>query len=52
VDVVITDEGLTILKKMDSLNEEMDGIIRGLSEQEAKYLNDLLDKMRDAHSVN
>jgi DNA-binding MarR family transcriptional regulator len=52
VDVVITDEGLAILKKMDSLNEEMDGIIRGLTEDEARYLNDLLDKMRDAHHSN
>jgi DNA-binding MarR family transcriptional regulator len=52
VDVVITGDGLDILKKIDSLNEEMDGIIQGLSDEEARHLNELLDKMRDAHNSN
>ncbi len=47
VDVVITDDGLGVLKKIDALEAEMDAMLRGLSEDEAKSLNQLLDKLRD-----
>ena len=47
VDVVITESGLELLKKMDLLDAEMDGIFLGLTEEEAKKLNDLLDKIRE-----
>ncbi len=46
VDVVITEEGLEVLRSIDALNEEMDGLINGLSEEDATELNKLLDKMR------
>jgi hypothetical protein len=32
---------------MDALNNHQDGILKGLSETEAKNMNDLLDKMRN-----
>ncbi len=47
VDVMITEEGLTILKKIDMLANEMDDLVSGLTEAEAKTLNKLLDKIRD-----
>lgn len=51
VDITITEEGQEVLKKIDALNQQMDSIMFGLTEQEAKNLNELLDKMRD-HGMN
>jgi DNA-binding MarR family transcriptional regulator len=48
VDVVISQKGLELLEKLDSKNSELDGMLRALSPAEAKTLNSLLDKMRDA----
>jgi DNA-binding MarR family transcriptional regulator len=47
VDVIITSAGQQILKQIDDLNAEMDGIIQGLSDDEARQLNGLLDKIRN-----
>lgn len=47
VDVVITTEGQQILKQIDDLSSVMDGIIQGLTDDEARQLNVLLDKMRN-----
>ena len=46
VDVVISDKGLALLKELDHLDEDFTKHFRGLSESEAKLLNELLDKMR------
>ena len=46
VDVTITDTGLQLLDKLDSYNEQMDAMLESLSEEEAKMLNALLDKLR------
>src|SRR5690348_15335499 len=46
VDVTITDTGLQLLEKLDSYNEEMDAVLGNISEDEAKMLNHLLDKIR------
>ncbi|WP_207511165.1 MarR family winged helix-turn-helix transcriptional regulator [Longitalea luteola] len=48
VDVTITDLGLQLLDKLDSYNEQMDAMLGNLTEEEAKMLNDLLDKIRSA----
>jgi DNA-binding MarR family transcriptional regulator len=47
VDVVITQAGLEVLKKIDGLSEEMDSFSKALTQQEAQQLNQLLDKMRE-----
>ena len=47
VDVSITDKGLELLKCLDSTSDEMDRIMGNLTEDEAKQLNTLLDKVRD-----
>ena len=48
VDVSITDKGKKLLEKADKYEAEMDAIFGSLSETEAKTLNKLLDKIRDA----
>ena len=48
VDVTITDAGLQLLDKLDSYNEQMDAMLESLSEEEAKMLNQLLDKIRNS----
>ncbi len=45
-DIIITDKGLELLKKIDALEEKFDAVFDNLSEAEVKKLNDLLDKMR------
>jgi DNA-binding MarR family transcriptional regulator len=46
VDVLLTDKGKKLLQSMDGLNEEMESIFKYLSEEEARRLNILLDKIR------
>ena len=48
VDVTISDKGLSLLKDLDNYNDELDGIIGTISEEEAKTLNHLLDKLRNS----
>ena len=47
VDVTISDKGRKLLEKMDECQAEMDGILKNISEDEAKTLNTLLDKIRN-----
>lgn len=46
VDVTISDKGRELLDRLDNRNASLDGILFNLSHDEAKTLNDLLDKMR------
>jgi DNA-binding MarR family transcriptional regulator len=46
VDVLLTDKGKKLLQSMDVMNEEMDSVFKYLSNEEAKLLNILLDKIR------
>jgi DNA-binding MarR family transcriptional regulator len=46
VDVTISEKGLSLLQDLDNYNDELDGIIGSISEEEAKTLNHLLDKLR------
>ena len=46
VDVQITDKGRKLLERIDLKENEMDEIVKGLNEAEAKELNLLLDKIR------
>jgi DNA-binding MarR family transcriptional regulator len=48
VDVTITDKGQKLLKKMDTESEQMDAIMKSLTESEAEMLSNLLDKLRTA----
>lgn len=46
VDVTITETGKQVLQKLDSREDEMLNIMKGISEDEAVLLNKLLDKLR------
>ena len=48
VDVTISEKGLALLEKLDGYNDEMDSTLGGLTEEEAKELNQLLDKLRNS----
>jgi DNA-binding MarR family transcriptional regulator len=47
VDVLISDKGRKLLEKLDAGNEQLDGIIHGLTEEEMITLNRMLDKLRE-----
>ncbi len=47
VDVVITDKGKKLLERLDLRQDEMDNILKNLSEEDADVLSRLLDKIRD-----
>lgn len=47
VDVIITDKGKKLLERLDTKQDEMDGVLGNLSEKDANILSDLLDKIRD-----
>jgi Transcriptional regulators len=46
VDVTITEQGMALLEKLDGYNDEMDALLGNITEEEAKMLNHLLDKIR------
>lgn len=46
VDVILTEKGIELLKNIDISVLELDNIVSGLSLEEAKELNGLLDKVR------
>ena len=47
VDVIITENGKNLLERLDSRQDEIDGVLGNLSEKDANILSDLLDKIRD-----
>ncbi|MFT3682157.1 MAG: MarR family transcriptional regulator [Ferruginibacter sp.] len=48
VDVTITDKGRKLLQKMDQSETDIESLLQQLSVNEAKTLNKLLDKVRQA----
>ncbi|MCY7309901.1 MAG: MarR family transcriptional regulator [Chitinophagaceae bacterium] len=47
VDVIISDKGKKLLERLDTRQDEIDGVLGKLSEKDANILSDLLDKIRD-----
>ena len=47
VDVTITEKGQSLLKKLDADVNHMEDITKNLTEQEAKTISELLDKLRE-----
>ena len=47
VDITVTKKGLQLLEKLDALNEQIDSILKGVSEKEASTMNQILDKLRE-----
>ena len=52
VDIVISEEGLALLERLDSTSDQLNNHMQGLTDEEASTLSDLLDKARDNHSAN
>ncbi|HEY6505026.1 MAG TPA: MarR family transcriptional regulator [Chitinophagaceae bacterium] len=50
VDITISDKGKKLLERLDTRQDEMDGIIGNLSKKEAAILSDLLDKIREGNN--
>ena len=48
VDITITKKGEKLLEELDQRNEHMDAVLNNLSEEDAKTLNQLLDKIRNS----
>ena len=51
VDITVTKKGLQLLEKLDALNEQIDSILKGVSEKEAKAMNQILDKLREHNNT-
>jgi DNA-binding MarR family transcriptional regulator len=47
VDVTLTAQGLELLDRLNTLNDEIDAVASALTTEEAKTLNTLLDKLRE-----
>jgi hypothetical protein len=47
VDITLTEKGLGLVKKLDQYNDQIDAILKGLSEAEAATINQILDKLRN-----
>ena len=47
VDLVISQKGMELLLEIEKQIQDMDGIVKNLSEEEARQLNFLLDKIRE-----
>ena len=39
VDIIVTKKGLQLLEKLDALNEQIDSILKGVSEKEAAFVS-------------
>ncbi|MBL7924169.1 MAG: MarR family transcriptional regulator [Bacteroidia bacterium] len=50
--IMITEKGLQLLAKMANEEKVLDGISHGLTDDEAKQLSELLDKLRQAVAEN
>jgi DNA-binding MarR family transcriptional regulator len=48
VDITITKKGEKLLEELDQRNQQMDAVLNNLSEEDAKTLNQLLDKIRNS----
>ena len=48
VDVTISEKGLLLLQKLDNHTHELDSHLTSISEDEARTINHLLDKLRQS----
>ncbi len=48
VDVIITDKGKKVLERLDTRQDDLDAILRNISEKDANILSGLLDQIRDS----
>ncbi len=46
VDVTLSKKGIQLLERLDQFNDQIDAILKGVSDKEASTLNSILDKLR------
>ncbi len=51
VDITLTDKGYALVEKLDQLNDQIDGLLKGVTENEAKTINEILDKLRSSAEI-
>ena len=52
VDITVSKKGLQLLEKLDSLNDHIDSVLKGVNEKEAQAMNQILDKLREnSHTI-
>jgi hypothetical protein len=51
VDITLTEKGLVLVKKLDDYNDQIDNVLKGVTESEAATINQILDKLRNASNV-
>lgn len=51
VDIQLSPAGLLLVEKLDQYNEQIDAILKGINEQEAAAVNQVLDKLRDYYET-
>lgn len=47
VDIIITENGLDLLEKMETIEDKIEELLNNLSTQEARQVSNLLDKLRE-----
>ena len=52
VDIVISEEGLALLKRLDATSDKLNNHMQGLTDEEATILSDLLDKARENYPAS
>ena len=51
VDITLTEKGSALVEKLDQLNDQIDGLLKGVTENEAKTINEILDKLRSHNEI-
>jgi DNA-binding MarR family transcriptional regulator len=51
VDITLTEKGTALVEKLDQLNDQIDGLLKGVTEDEAKTINLILDKLRSHNEI-
>jgi DNA-binding MarR family transcriptional regulator len=47
VDITLTEKGLQLVNRLDQYNDQIDAILKNVSQEEAKTINQILDKLRN-----
>ena len=50
VDITLSPKGLDLVDQLDQFNDRIDDLLKGINASEAATMNQILDKIRTAHS--
>ncbi|MGI9137451.1 MAG: MarR family winged helix-turn-helix transcriptional regulator [Sediminibacterium sp.] len=46
VDITLSNKGIALVEKLDHYNDQIDAILKGVTEKDAQLMNQILDKIR------